>query len=167
MAVRPLIFTGHPTLKKVAQPISEFNTSELNTLMADLIETMHANHGAGLAAPQIDVSLRVLVFEISGNPRYPAIDSIPLTALINPGFEAIGNQLVEDWEGCLSIPHMRGLVRRYECIRYWGYSAQGERIEREVSGWHARVFQHEYDHLDGILYPQRMHDLKEWSYCGD
>ncbi|ODN43474.1 peptide deformylase [Piscirickettsia litoralis] len=165
MAVRPIIFTGHATLKKVAEAVTEFNTPELEVLAADLVETMHANDGAGLAAPQVDVSLRVMVFEIADNPRYPDIETVPLTTLVNPGFEPIANRLVEGWEGCLSIPKMRGLVRRYDHIRYWAYDVNGERFEREVSGWHARVFQHEYDHLDGILYPERMHNLKEWMYC--
>lgn len=164
MTVRDLVFAGNAVLKKSAAEVVDFGSDELHQLVDDLIVTMRENHGAGLAAPQIGVGLRVMVFEINNNPRYPGIEEVDLTVLVNPKFEVISNVLTEEHEGCLSLPKMRGLVRRYDHIRYSAYDVNGNHFEKEAKGWHARVFQHEYDHLDGILYPERMHNMKELSY---
>lgn len=164
MAVQEVIRMGHPLLLELAQEVEAFGTPELESLIADMKDTMAALNGAGLAAPQIAVSLRIVIFGISENPRYPDADSVPETILINPEISIIGTERDSAWEGCLSVPHMRGLVPRYTSIRYRGYDTQGNLIEREAHGFHARVIQHEVDHLDGILYPSRIEDMKNFGF---
>jgi len=164
MAVRPVLKMGHPLLRQVAAPVSGFGSAELRDLIADMDETMRALSGAGIAAPQIGVSLRVVIFEVRENPRYPHVAPVPYTALVNPELTALDESQDEGWEGCLSIPGMRGLVPRYHRLRYQGFTPEGEAIDRTVEGFHARVVQHEVDHLDGILYPQRMRDLRSFGF---
>lgn len=164
MAVQKVIKMGHPLLLARAEEVENFGTAELDRLVTDMQDTMAALNGAGLAAPQIAVSLRVVIFGITENPRYPEVDSVPETVLINPEISIIGTERESAWEGCLSVPHMRGLVPRYTSIRYRGYDAEGNLIEREVHGFHARVVQHEVDHLDGVLYPSRIENLKDFGF---
>jgi len=164
MAVQEVIKMGHPTLLIRAQEVENFSSPELDTLICDMKDTMAALNGAGLAAPQIDVSLRVVIFGVKENPRYPDAETVPETILINPEIAIIGSERDSAWEGCLSVPHMRGLVPRYSSIKYRGYDAQGNLIEREAHGFHARVVQHEVDHLDGILYPSRIEDLRNFGF---
>jgi len=164
MAVRDVLRIGHPLLLQQAVPVEAFDTPELHALIDDMRDTMAAQNGAGLAAPQIAVSRRVIIFGLEHNPRYPEVEPIPETILINPVIEVLDEQTEDGWEGCLSIPGMRGKVPRYRAIRYHGVDAQGEYIEREVDGFHARVVQHEYDHLDGILYPQRIIDMRDFGF---
>ena len=159
MAVRPILRMGHPLLKEVAAPVRVFDTPELHALVADMLDTMRANDGAGLAAIQIGVPLRVVIFGIEHNPRYPDAEPVPLTVLVNPTIEAVGEGREAGWEGCLSVPGMRGLVPRYRRIRYRARDQFGNAVDKTVADFHARVVQHECDHLDGILYPQRMEDL--------
>ncbi len=155
---------GDARLLKQAAPVTEFDTPELHELVSGMIDTMRALNGAGLAAPQIGVGLQLVLFEVLENPRYPDVESIPLTILINPILEPIGDEMEEGWEGCLSIPGMRGLVPRYTRLRYGGFDAYGNAIDREVGGFHARVVQHECDHLMGILYPMRISDLRDFGF---
>ncbi len=164
MAVKKVLRMGDPLLLEVAKPVAEFNTRELNGLVKDLFDTMAKQDGAGLAAPQIGVSQRVVVFGVEANPRYPDEESVPTTVLINPVIDPIGDEIEEGWEGCLSVPGLRGLVSRYRHIRYSGFDQYGATIDREVSGFHARVVQHECDHLDGILYPQRMSNMRAFGF---
>jgi peptide deformylase len=164
MAVKQILRMGHPTLLRVAEPVAEFNTPELDALIRDMLDTMPAYNGAGLAAPQIGVALRVVIFGVEHNPRYPDVEPVPLTVLINPRIEPQGDAMAEDWEGCLSVPGMRGLVPRYTTVRYSGRDQTGAAIERLASGFHARVVQHEVDHLDGILYPRRIRDLTNFGF---
>lgn len=164
MAIKTVLRMGHPILKKRAEPVTEFNTPALDGLLADMFDTMAAQNGAGLAAPQIGVSQRVVIFSVRDNPRYPDVETVPETILINPRLEFIGGKMSEDWEGCLSIPGMRGLVPRYEEIIYRGFDQHGQEFERHVSGFHARVVQHEVDHLDGVLYPQRIRDMQAFGF---
>ncbi|MBK9130563.1 MAG: peptide deformylase [Gammaproteobacteria bacterium] len=164
MAVRSVLRMGNPLLLQVAEPVTEFNTAELDQLIEDMFDTMAAEAGAGLAAPQIGVSRRVVIFGVEKNPRYPDVEEVPTTVLINPVITPIGSETEEGWEGCLSVPGLRGRVPRYARVRYTGHDPRGERIEREVSGFHARVVQHECDHLDGILYPRRIRDLRLFGF---
>ncbi len=164
MAVREVLRMGNPLLLQVAQPVAEFNTPELDDLIADMFDTMAARNGAGLAAPQIGVSRRVVIFGVEHNLRYPEAESVPTTVLINPLVEVTGDEDDELWEGCLSVPGMRGLVRRPTQVRYSGFDQRGNRIEREARDFHARVVQHECDHLDGILYPLRIADLRLFGF---
>jgi len=164
MAVQEVIKIGHPLLLKRAIEVENFDSPELDQLVCDMKETMAARNGAGLAAPQIAVSLRVVIFGVSENPRYPGAESVPETILINPEISIIGTERESAWEGCLSIPHMRGLVPRYTSIRYRGFDEKGKLIDREVHGFHARVVQHEVDHLDGVLYPSRIEDLRNFGF---
>jgi len=164
MAVKPVLRMGHPLLAQVAAPVVEFNTARLDALIADMFDTMAAESGAGLAAPQIGVGLRVVIFGVEANPRYPGAEPVPTTVLLNPEIEVRDPVRDEAWEGCLSVPGLRGLVPRYRAIRYTGFDAAGERIEREAADFHARVVQHEVDHLDGILYPQRIADLRYFGF---
>jgi peptide deformylase len=163
MAVRPVLKMGEPLLRQVAAPVQRFD-AELATLVADMNETMRALNGAGLAAPQIGVSLRVVIFEVTANPRYPDVAPIPYTVLVNPELSPLGESQEEGWEGCLSVPGLRGLVPRFTQLRYRGFDLAGTPLERTVEGFHARVVQHEVDHLDGILYPQRMRDLRNFGF---
>ena len=155
---------GDARLLRRAEELRLFGTPELHTLLADMRDTMHALDGVGLAAPQIGVNLRVVIFEVSANPRYPAAESVPQTVLINPVITPLSDAMEDGWEGCLSVPGMRGLVPRYTHIRYQGRDQYGALIDRTVSGFHARVVQHECDHLDGILYPMRMTDLSKLGF---
>ncbi len=155
---------GHPKLLRVAEPIMEFNTKKLNDLVQDMFDTMAHLNGAGLAAPQIGVNKRLVIFGVDANPRYPDAEAVPTTVLINPTISILSDKKEEDWEGCLSLPGLRGLVTRPSEIRYEGYDQYGKKIEREVKGFHARVVQHEVDHLDGVLYPMRMDDLRLFGF---
>jgi peptide deformylase len=155
---------GHPLLLEQAREVQQFNTSELHQLIEDMQDTMRAERGVGLAAPQIGVSLRVVIFGFQANERYPEAPPVPYTVLINPVLTPLGSQTEEDWEGCLSVPGLRGLVPRYTHLRYQGLDPQGQVIDRTVSGFHARVVQHECDHLDGLLYPMRITDLRRFGF---
>ena len=151
MAVRSVLKMGHPVLKQVARPVTEFGTRELVDLVRDMNDTMRALNGAGLAAPQIGVSLRVVIFEVRRNPRYPDAEEVPYTVLVNPELSFPDDETEDGWEGCLSVPGLRGLVPRYRKLRYRGSDAHGLPLDRTVEGFHARVVQHDVDHLDGIL----------------
>jgi peptide deformylase len=164
MAVRPVLRMGHPLLQQVAAPVERFGTPELRELVRDMEDTMRALNGAGLAAPQVGVSLRLVIFEVRSNPRYPQAEPVPWTVLLNPTLEPLGNEIEEGWEGCLSVPGLRGLVPRHRRLRYRGWDLDGQPIDRTVEGFHARVVQHEVDHLDGILYPMRLRDLRHLGY---
>jgi peptide deformylase len=158
--IRPILRMGDPRLLQRSQPVGRFGTPELRELVADMRDTMIAATGAGLAAPQIAVQLRVVIFGFEHNDRYPDAEPVPYTEIVNPVLTLLGTDMEEDWEGCLSVPGLRGRVPRFARLRYSGYDPEGQPIEREVSGFHARVVQHECDHLDGILYPTRMRDLR-------
>ena len=164
MAVKVVLRMGDERLLQVAEPINQFNTPALRELLTDMRDTMQALNGAGLAAPQIGVGLRVVIFGVQANSRYPDAESVPETVLINPVITPIGDQIEGGWEGCLSIPGLRGVVPRHIHIRYQGYDEYGALIDRTVSGFHARVAQHECDHLDGILYPMRIRDMSKFGY---
>ncbi len=164
MAARPVLRMGDPRLLQRAEPITNFGSRELQALLADMRDTMHELDGVGLAAPQIGVGLRVVIFEVNANPRYPDAESVPQTVLINPILTPLSQAVEEDWEGCLSVPGMRGLVPRYTQLRYQGRDEKGGLIDRTVSGFHARVVQHECDHLEGILYPMRMRDMRNFGF---
>ena len=155
---------GDARLLRQAEEVHRFDTPELHALLADMRDTMHALDGVGLAAPQIGVNLRVVIFEVSKNPRYPDAEAVPQTVLINPVITRLSDSMEEGWEGCLSVPGMRGLVPRYTHLRYQGRDEYGAIIDRTVSGFHARVVQHECDHLDGILYPMRIRDLRNFGF---
>jgi peptide deformylase len=155
---------GDPRLLAVAEPVREFGTSELDSLLTDMQDTMQSLNGAGLAAPQIGVGLRVVIFGMDHNPRYPEAEAVPYTVLINPVLRALSEELEDGWEGCLSVPGMRGVVPRFRHLRYTGVDSAGNPIDRSVSGFHARVVQHEVDHLDGILYPRRIRDLTQFGF---
>jgi len=162
--IREVLKMGDPRLLEKARPVERFGTPELEALLADMRDTMAHLNGAGLAAPQIGVSLRVVIFGVHRNPRYPDVEEVPDTVLINPVLEPIGDEMEEDWEGCLSVPGMRGVVPRYRELRYMGFDEKGQPIDRIVDGFHARVVQHECDHLDGILYPMRIRDLSRFGF---
>lgn len=164
MPSRQVLRMGDDRLLRVAEKVTIFNSEDLHALLADMRDTMHAMNGVGLAAPQIGVNLRVVIFEVEGNPRYPEAEAVPQTVLINPQITRLKNTREEDWEGCLSVPGMRGIVPRFTHIRYQGFDEYGAVIDRTVSGFHARVVQHECDHLDGILYPMRMTDLSKFGF---
>jgi peptide deformylase len=155
---------GDPQLLEASAPVEQFETPELRALVADMIDTMRELNGAGLAAPQIGVQLRVVIFGFDANPRYPEADAVPFTVLINPKLTPIGEEMDDDWEGCLSVPGLRGLVPRFTELRYEGRDAAGNTIDRVVRDFHARVVQHEVDHLDGILYPQRIRDFSQFGF---
>ena len=163
MAVRPVLKMGEPLLRQVAQPVLRFD-AELAALVADMDDTMRALSGAGIAAPQIGVSARVVIFELKENPRYPHIRPVPYTVLVNPVLTPLTAEEDEGWEGCLSVPGLRGLVPRVTRLRYSGFDLAGAPLERTVEGFHARVVQHEVDHLDGILFPQRVRDLRNFGF---
>ena len=163
MAVRRVLRMGEPLLKEVAQPVARFDRALLE-LVADLDDTMRAERGAGIAAPQIGVGARVVIFELKDNPRYPHIKPVPYTVLVNPTLTPLTEEEDEGWEGCLSVPGMRGLVPRFTRLRYQGFDAHGAPLDRTVEGFHARVVQHEVDHLDGILFPQRVRDLRNFGF---
>ena len=165
MTIHTILKMGDPRLLRQAQPVPRFDTPELHALVRDMKETMAQVNGAGLAAPQIGVDLQVVIFGTGQiNPRYPDAAPIPETVLINPTITPLGAEEVEDWEGCLSVPGLRGVVPRWQSIRYQGWDVQGQVIERDVSGFHARVVQHECDHLMGKLYPMRVRDFSRFGY---
>jgi peptide deformylase len=155
---------GDPLLLQVAQPVEKFDTPELRELLVDMHDTMAALNGAGLAAPQIGVSLQVVIFGVGKNPRYPQAEEVPYTVLINPQLTPVDDVMEDGWEGCLSVPGMRGLVPRYKRLRYQGFDPVGAPIDRTVSDFHARVVQHEVDHLNGVLYPMRIRDLRNFGF---
>ena len=163
MAIHPVLRMGHPALNRRAAEVEEFDTPELDGLIEDMLDTMQAEDGAGLAAPQIGISKRIVVFGFDENPRYQDAPAIPRTILINPTITPLDPTMEDGWEGCLSVPGMRGVVPRYRAIEYRGFDARGEAIHVKADGFHARVVQHECDHLDGILYPQR---IRNFSYFG-
>jgi len=164
MAIKPVLKMGDPILLQQAKPVERFNTPELHALLQDMQDTMAALNGAGIAAPQIGISLQVVIFGVGQNPRYPDADAVPFTVLINPALTPLGEDLEEGWEGCLSVPGMRGLVPRLKNLRYQGRDQFGGAIDRTVSGFHARVVQHEVDHLFGVLYPMRIRDLRFFGF---
>jgi len=164
MTVREILKMGDPRLLSIAQPVREFDTPELHALIADLFDTMAAASGAGLAAPQIGVDLQLVIFGFDRNARYPDAPAVPTTVLINPTITPLSDEEEEGWEGCLSVPGLRGVVPRHARIRYTGFDAQGRPIDREAEGFHARVVQHECDHLIGRLYPTRMRDLTKLGF---
>ncbi len=163
---RPVLRMGHPELRRVAEPVpeSELGTARIATLVEDLWDTMAARGGVGLAATQIGEASRVVVFGMESSARYPDAPAVPRTVLVNPVIEPLDEEMEEAWEGCLSVPGLRGLVPRHRRIRYRGSTPAGERIDREVEGFHARVVQHECDHLDGVLYPMRMTDMSSFGF---
>ena len=162
--IRDVLRMGDPRLLQPARDVERFGTHELAELLADMRDTMHARDGAGLAAPQIGVPLRVVIFGLALNPRYPDAEPVPYTELVNPVLTPLTGDLEDGWEGCLSVPGFRGLVPRYTRLRYEGFDPAGKRIVRDVDGFHARVVQHECDHLDGILYPMRIRDLRDFGF---
>jgi peptide deformylase len=163
MAIRDILKMGNPDLLKVSEPV-DFEKDDLKTLIEDMKETMKANDGAGLAAPQIGVFKRLVIFGFDSNDRYPEADSVPFTVLINPIITPLSDEKENGWEGCLSVPGLRGVVPRYTHIKYEGYDAEGNKLEREVEDFHARVVQHECDHLDGILYPMKIEDYRYFGF---
>ena len=164
MAIREVLKMGDPRLLATALAVREVGTPELHALIEDMQDTMRDLDGAGLAAPQIGVGLRVVIFGFENNARYPEAPPLPFTVLINPELTPLDEEMEEGWEGCLSVPGMRGLVPRYRHLRYTGIDAAGHLIDRTVSDFHARVVQHEVDHLDGILYPRRIRDLTQFGF---
>ena len=162
--IRPVLRMGDPRLWQKSVPVEDFGTAELASLLVDMRDTMAHLNGAGLAAPQIGVPLRVVIFGVSANPRYPDVEPVPDTVLINPVLTPLSSEEEEGWEGCLSGPGMRGWVPRVRKLRYAGYDERGRRFQREVEGFHARVVQHEVDHLDGILYPMRIRDMTRFGF---
>ena len=155
---------GDPRLLEPSRPVERFDTPELHALIADMDDTMKALNGAGLAAPQIGVGLQVVIFGVGRNPRYPDAEEVPYTVLLNPRLAPLGEEMEEGWEGCLSVPGMRGLVPRYRKLRYTGYDQYGRAVDRSAADFHARVVQHECDHLAGILYPMRIRDLRNFGF---
>ena len=164
MATREILKMGHPTLLEVAKPVEKFNTPELDSIIEDMIDTMKENDGAGLAAPQIGLGMQLVIFGFDSNERYPEADQVPFTVLINPEITPIGNEEEDGWEGCLSVPGLMGVVPRFKKIRYQGKDQHGNEIDREVDGFHARVVQHECDHLIGKLYRMRIRDFSQFGY---
>jgi peptide deformylase len=162
--IRPVLRMGDPRLLEVASAVTAFNTPALRELLRDMRDTMAHLNGAGLAAPQIGISQRVVIFGVTSNPRYPGMEPVPETVLINPVLTPLSSEEEEGWEGCLSVPGMRGWVPRFRLLRYRGYDESGNVIERDAEGFHARVVQHEVDHLDGILYPRRIRDLTRFGF---
>ncbi len=164
MAIQPVLRLGDPRLLATASKVDGFNSAELDTLIRDMFDTMEANDGAGLAAPQIGVALRVVIFGFDNNPRYPESPAVPKTVLINPEITPLNDHKEDGWEGCLSVPGMRGAVSRFTKIHYTGYDASGNPVDVRAEGFHARVVQHECDHLDGIIYTQRLTDPGKFGF---
>jgi len=162
--IRDVLRMGDPRLLQKSLPVERFDTPELHALLQDMRDTMAHLNGAGLAAPQIGVGLRVVIFGVKANPRYPGVEEVPDTVLVNPVLTPIGEELEEGWEGCLSVPGMRGVVPRYKQLKYAGFDEKGRPFERTVADFHARVVQHEVDHLDGILYPMRIRDFTKFGF---
>lgn len=164
MAIREILKMGDPRLLRQAGPVEQFGTQEINALIADMFETMRAVNGAGLAAPQIGVNLQLVIFGFKKNVRYPDAPEVPETVLMNPRLTPLGDAQEEGWEGCLSVPGLRGMVPRWSRLRYEGFDEKGNRIDRTVDGFHARVVQHECDHLIGVLYPMRIRDFSQFGF---
>jgi len=164
MSVRTILKMGDPRLLQPAEPVAHFGTAALEALIGDMFDTMRAANGAGLAAPQIGVNLQLVIFGFAQNPRYPEAPAVPETVLINPLLTPLSEMMEEGWEGCLSVPGLRGMVPRHTQLRYEGCDRNGHPIRREVDGFHARVVQHECDHLAGILYPMRIRDFSKFGY---
>jgi peptide deformylase len=162
--IREVLRMGDPRLWQKSAPVADPRSAALKTLLEDMRDTMAHLNGAGLAAPQIGVGLRVVIFGVKSNPRYPGVEEVPDTVLINPVLTPLSDETEEGWEGCLSVPGMRGWVPRWKRLRYKGFDQFGEPFEREVSDFHARVVQHEVDHLDGVLYPMRIRDLTKFGF---
>jgi peptide deformylase len=167
MAIRPVIRMGDPLLSRVARPVDDIHDIRIEALINDMLDTMHAENGAGLAAPQIGVNLRVVVFGFDHNLRYADAPPVPRSILINPEIRPLSEEMEDGWEGCLSVPGLRGVVPRYRRIEYRGLNPNGETVAVEAEGFHARVVQHECDHLDGILYPQRMSDFSRFGFVDE
>ncbi|MGH8460763.1 MAG: peptide deformylase [Stenotrophobium sp.] len=163
--IREVLKMGDPRLLRVAEPVAQTGTPELHALVADLFDTMRALDGAGLAAPQIGVNLRVVIFGFASNPRYPDAAAVPETVLVNPVISFIGDEIEDGWEGCLSVPGLRGVVPRHRRLHYSGTDQHGQLIARTVDDFHARVVQHECDHLDGVLYPMRVRDFSRFGFA--
>lgn len=164
MTIKNVLIMGEDLLFQRAHEVTEFDTLTLHTLLEDMQDTMIKESGVGIAAPQIGESQRVIIFGFTHSERYPDAPPVPHTILINPEYTALSDQMISDWEGCLSVPGLRGLVPRYEKIKYTGFDEMGKKIERVVEGMHARIIQHEYDHLEGILFPQRIKDLTQFGF---
>jgi len=164
---RPILRMGHPVLTRPAREITRFGTPELAALITDMQATMEAAGGVGLAAPQIGVDLRLVIFGFQHSERYPDAPAVPFTILLNPVLEPLGPEMEEGWEGCLSLPGMRGWVPRWQRLRYRGFTPEGQPLQREVEGFHARVVQHECDHLDGLLYPARIQDFSRFGFTDE
>jgi peptide deformylase len=162
--IREVLRMGDPRLWQKSEPVGEFGTPGLAALLQDMRDTMAHLNGAGLAAPQIGVGLRVVIFGVHANPRYPQVEEVPDTVLINPVLTPLADEVEEGWEGCLSVPGMRGWVPRFRRLRYQGFDEHGKPFERDVEGFHARVVQHEVDHLDGVLYPMRVRDFTKFGF---
>ncbi len=167
MAIRPVLRMGDPRLLEKSRPVKKFRTAELKELISDMRDTMASLNGAVLAAPQIGVNLQVVIFGVEANPRYPDAEDVPFTILINPILTPVDEQIEDGWEGCLSVPGMRGLVPRFVNLRYQGFDEKGKALDRTVSDFHARVVQHECDHLAGILYPMRIRDLRNFGFTAE
>jgi peptide deformylase len=164
MTVKDILKMGDPRLLRKAEPVAQFDTPELHALIADMFDTMHAANGAGLAAPQIGVNLQLVIFGFKQNARYPDAPPVPETVLINPVLKPLANEMEEGWEGCLSVPGLRGVVPRWTQLHYEGFDQYGNVISRDVDAFHARVVQHECDHLEGILYPMRVKDFSRFGF---
>jgi len=162
--IRDILKMGDPRLLQKARPVTQFNTPELRLLIDDMFDTMEHANGAGLAAPQIGVDLQVVIFGFDRNPRYPDAPTVPKTVLINPVLEPLSDDVEDGWEGCLSVPGLRGVVPRHTRLKYTGFDMTGNRIERVAEGFHARVVQHECDHLIGVLYPMRIKDFTRFGF---
>jgi peptide deformylase len=162
--IRDVLKMGDPCLLRIAEPVPAFDTPELHGLIADMFDTMHALNGAGLAAPQIGVNLRVVIFGFGSSARYPDAEPVPETVLINPVITFIGDEQEDGWEGCLSVPGLRGVVPRYRRLHYQGFDQFGKIVDRTAGDFHARVVQHECDHLDGMLYPMRVRDFSRFGF---
>ena len=164
MAIREILRMGNPILLKVSEKVKKFDTPEIHELIKDMIETMKDAQGAGLAAPQVGESIQLVIFGVDKNERYPEAEEVPFTVLFNPVITPLTQDKEDDWEGCLSVPGMRGVVPRYKTINYKGFDQYGNEIDRDVEGFHARVVQHECDHLFGILYPSRIENMKLFGF---
>jgi peptide deformylase len=162
--IRDVLRMGDPRLWQKSLPVARFDAPELNELLQDMRDTMAHLNGAGLAAPQIGVQLRVVIFGVKSNPRYPGIEEVPDTVLINPVLQPLADEIEDGWEGCLSVPGMRGWVPRFKRLRYSGFDERGKPFQRDVQDFHARVVQHEVDHLDGVLYPMRIRDFTRFGF---
>ena len=162
--ILPILKMGDPRLLQEAKPVARFDLPELHRLLEDMLDTMSAAQGVGLAAPQVGAGLQVVIFGFESSERYPDAPPVPFTVLVNPVLQALGEEMAEDWEGCLSIPGVRGMVPRYQHLRYRGFDQYGHELDRTVSGFHARVVQHECDHLMGILYPMRIVDMRKFGF---